>query len=793
MDGNLCRCTGYRPIWDAARSLCEDGNDLVRGSCGTPCRECPERDSCEQDCNVQDKQSEEGMECTSSKDKMQTYKDRFLSDKAAWSEQPTKMFPKELLDANSAETLELKKPLMIVDRTEFHAGGTWFKPTTLKNMLVLLREFGGTGAGSCKIVVGNTEVGIETRFKNAVYPRLLSPSESIRELFGFEVTEETILIGSCCPLSTIQHKCEVVSKNDARFARTLMPMHDMLRWFASTQIRNVACLGGNLVTASPISDMNPMLACMDAKLILASLDESGMAVLRRSVPVSNFFLKYRVVDLEPTEVVERVEVPVLDKVFEYVKPFKQARRREDDISIVTSGMRIKLGTANGKFVIEEVVLAFGGMSPTTVLATESATSMVGKEFCASTFRAAGESLVKELSLPDAVPGGQAAFRMTLATSFLHKFFLSVVEGVNKDMLKIKADPLLYSGALNELPATPDIDNREASGTFNFLSEKKPNFVGVQRYPTPKVAKGLEEKLLPSVPESKTARAASVGKPSAHMSAPLHCTGEALYTDDIPIPPRMLEAALLLSDRCGATLEDLDVSPALAIPGVFGVYTYEDLVKLGGSNEMGPIVHDETVFLPKGEVVRTVGQVLGIVVAESLESAEVGARLVKVTYGESTEKIVVTIEDAIEAGSFYENARHSMERGDAEVLDNLKLRESIGGELKVGDIVKVSGSFRSGPQEHFYLETNSSLVVPSESDTNLTVYCSTQATTKTQTFCASCTGTPASKVVVRMKRMGGGFGGKETRSVFASCAAAVAAKSSGRPVRVTLARNVDMSK
>ena len=77
------------------------------------------------------------------------------------------------------------------------------------------------------------------------------------------------------------------------------------------------------------------------------------------------------------------------------------------------------------------------------------------------------------------------------------------------------------------------------------------------------------------------------------------------------------------------------------------------------------------------------------------------------------------------------------------------------------------------------------------DTNLTVYCSTQAPTKTQKYCAKSTGTPASKVVVRMKRMGGGFGGKETRSVFASCAAAVAAKRTSRPVRLTLPRNVDM--
>jgi hypothetical protein len=88
-----------------------------------------------------------------------------------------------------------------------------------------------------------------------------------------------------------------------------------------------------------------------------------------------------------------------------------------------------------------------------------------------------------------------------------------------------------------------------------------------------------------------------------------------------------------------------------------------------------------VFLPEGEIVRTVGQVLGIVVAESLESAELGARVVNVLYKESTEKIIVTIEDAIEVGSFYEIFRHSMERGDGPILDGLQVQEETIGEVR----------------------------------------------------------------------------------------------------------------
>ena len=586
-----------------------------------------------------------------------------------------------------------------------------------------------------------------------MYPRLIYPSESIQNLYAFEKSESKLTIGACTPLSTIQHKCESLGREETRFTRTVMPIRDMLRWFASTQIRNVACLGGNLVTASPISDMNPMLASMGGNIILSSLDDDNITVARRSVPVQEFFLKYRVVDIKPKEIVECVEIPVLAEAFEYVKPFKQARRREDDISIVTAGMKLRLVVKDGKFVIDHLAMAFGGMAPKTVMAAETAKALTGAEFAKATFVEGTKKLMEELSLPETVPGGQAAFRMTLAASFLYKFFLSSVQELKKDIEAIQANPSSFQSiSAGSLPVVPDVDDDElTSGTYNFLSAPKPSFSGVQTYPEPKVAKGYEEQVLPPVKESEAAKAAdAVGKPSPHMSGALHCTGEAQYCDDIPSPPDTLHGSLVLSNQCGAILESIDINPALKIPGVFGVYTAEDISALGGKNVLGPILKDEVVFLPVGEKVRTVGQVLGIVVADTLERAELGAREVAVKYGECQDRIIVTVDDAIEANSFYENSRHVIERGDCSAIEALKDSEDFVGTPKVGDVVKVSGKFCSGAQEHFYLETMASLAVPSDGDTNLTIYSSTQAPTKTQMFCASSTGTPASKVVVRMK-------------------------------------------
>jgi len=775
LDGNLCRCTGYRPIWDAARSLCTDDDDgVTRGPCGTACRDCPERETCDMECNELDKLEEKKddktttMCCSTTMDKFQHYKDSVQNNAQEWLDQPNSMFPEKLMSPPST-------PLVVIDDS-FHKAGSWFKPTSLSELLSLLHQF----KGECKIVVGNTEVGIETKFKHSVFPRLICPSHSIESIFSITEEDDHLRIGSCVPLSTIQHKCsELMGGN---FDRVAKPIHDMLRWFASTQIRNVACLGGNLATASPISDMNPMLACMNAKLVIVSGANESPTFVKRTVPVPDFFLSYRNVDLKPDEFIEYIEVPRIEEVFEYVFPFKQARRREDDISIVTSGMRIVLVPSDNAYVIQSCSLAFGGMAPKTVMATGTEDYLMGKPFRIETFNEARNVLLKEFNLPDNVPGGQAQFRMTLACSFLLKLYYSTAKSLAEDIARISMDRAKFP-QYPELPTAPVISENELSANEYFVSGRKPSSKGTQKYPAPNVYKGLESV---GIEESKNRDEVTspgnerVGKPSAHASGPLHCTGEALYTDDVSLPNGSLHASLVLASCCNVDFLSIDKSIALETPGVVAVYTHEDLEKLGGDNALGPIVHDEFVFLPIGEKVAFVGQVLGVCLGKTLESSEAGARAVKVAYGDMLEEPIVSIEDAIKANSFYEFARHKLDRD-----------EPL--EISEGDkIIEVSGSFRCGGQEHFYLETNSTLVVPSDAGTDLTVYCSTQAVMKTQMYCASATNTPASKVVVRMKRMGGGFGGKETRSVFASCAAAVAAKISGHPVRLTLGRDVDMA-
>ena len=800
LDGNLCRCTGYRPIWDAARSLCVDSEEeMIKGPCGTPCRECPERDTCEMECNQSDKQQQEEKTtdkinstysststtcCSSSSiDKILQYNKDARTD-TQWLDKPNDMFPKELITSHMHTTT----PLIVVDKT-YNKAGTWLKPTTMKELLLLLKQF----RGECKIVIGNTEVGIETKFKHSVYPRLISPSMNITTLFQMTTTDESSMkIGSCVPLSQIQHECSKLIDNtidgtqNNEFYHIAKAIHDMLRWFASTQIRNVACLGGNLATASPISDMNPMLACMNATLTIVSHngnntkagdddDDGGKCanyrwtctmglhtaqdddkcISKRQVLVSDFFLAYRTVDLKPHELVETINIPKPESIFEYVFPFKQARRREDDISIVTSGMRIavKPGSNNEQFVIHDLSIAFGGMAPRTVMAIDTASFLIGKPFCRESFVSGQSVLLKELDLPDDVPGGQAQYRKALATSFLYKLYLMTTNAIKRDLDLIKEHPEkfpTFSGMT--LPTVNGVDENELSACDSFVGQKKPSIQGTQIYPKPKVAVGLEKKQLdhePLAARNGSRKKDVVGKPATHASGPFHCTGEALYTDDIPLPPNSLQASLILATTCNVELLSIDTSEALETPGVVAVYTSKDVVANGGDNTIGfsPFGHDEFIFLPIGQKVEFVGQVIGICIAETLESSEAGARSVKIGYGDSLGEPIVSIEDAIQSKSFYDAAIHEMKRSNKFDIND-------------GDkVFTVKGGFHCGGQEHFYLETNSTVVIPSESATNLTIHVSTQAVNKTQMFCAAATNTPASKVVVRMKRMGGGFGGK----------------------------------
>jgi xanthine dehydrogenase large subunit len=264
-------------------------------------------------------------------------------------------------------------------------------------------------------------------------------------------------------------------------------------------------------------------------------------------------------------------------------------------------------------------------------------------------------------------------------------------------------------------------------------------------------------------------APSVHAPIAHDSAEKHVAGQALYIDDLPEPAGLLHIFVGQSTRAHARLARLDLSAVRAAPGVVVVLAAADVP---GRNDISPIAGDDPMFPDRH--VRYVGQPLFAVAAETLPKARAAAALAVVDYEDLPP--LLTIEAARDAGSFIEDSQ-TMRLGDAPAAI-AAAPHSLSGTLAIGG------------QDHFYLEGQVALVVPGE-DGDLHVWSSTQNPTETQHLIARTLGLRDNAVVVEVRRMGGGFGGKETQSVHYAAIAALAATKTGRPAKVRLDRDDDM--
>lgn len=255
----------------------------------------------------------------------------------------------------------------------------------------------------------------------------------------------------------------------------------------------------------------------------------------------------------------------------------------------------------------------------------------------------------------------------------------------------------------------------------------------------------------------------------HESAHLHVTGEAAYVDDVPVSAGTLFAALGLSEKAHANIVSMDLTQVRRAPGVVAVMTAEDIP---GKNNCGPILDDDPV-LADG-LVQYVGQPMFAVYAHSYTQARRAARLATVVYEELP--AILAPAQAKAQASYVVPPMH-LQRGRCEsALQN--------------STHTLSGNFEAGGQEQFYLEGQISLVSPRE-DGGLFIRCSTQHPSEMQKLVCELLGLQANQVVVEMRRMGGGFGGKESQSALFCCVAALGSYRLGRPVKLRLDRDDDM--
>ncbi|XP_017011536.2 xanthine dehydrogenase-like [Drosophila takahashii] len=688
--GNLCRCTGYRPILEGYKTFTKEF-------------QCGMGDKC---CKVKTFSSEN--------DKLFEASNFQPLDP---SQEP--IFPPEL---QLSDFLDKQNLIFRSERV------TWYRPTNLKELLQLKAKHPGA-----KLIVGNTEVGVEIKFKHMLYPHLINPSQ-VKDLLEIRDCQDGIYFGAAVSLSEIdahlRKRIEELPESETRLFQCSV---EMLHHFAGKQIRNVACLGGNIMTGSPISDVNPLLLAAGSQLEVASVSSSG-EIQRRKVKMDNgFFTSYRRSVIEDHEALLGIFLKKTCKD-EYMVAFKQSRRRSDDIAIVNAAINVRFQENTN--IVSEISMAFGGMAPTTVMAPITSQLMINQQWNHQLMEKVIESLSKELPLDASAPGGMIAYRRALLVSLFFKAFLVISQKL---------------GNLGD-----SLPTKEQSGGERF------------HFPS-----NLKSAQIFECVSSEQAICDPIGRPQVHAAALKQVTGEAIYTDDIPAMAGEVYLALVLSSKPLAKITKLDASEALALEGVHRFFCHKDLNDQ--ENEVGRVAHDEHVFAA-GEV-RCCGQVIGAIAADNKTLAQRAARMVKVEYQELEEPVILTIEEAIKHRSFFSQHPRPLIQGNVEEAftqaDHL-----------------YEGTCRMGGQEHFYLETHAALAVPRDSD-ELELFCSTQNPTEVQKLVANVTSLPANKVVCRTKRLGGGFGGKESRTISVALPVALVAHRMGRPVRCMLDRDEDM--
>lgn len=630
----------------------------------------------------------------------------------------------------------------------------WFKALELADVYALKK----TVPREVKLVVGNTSVGIYK--KNVDDPAVFVDISAIEELnhIGMAPGGTGLQIGGAVPLSRLMELLDdTISDRGERGTAGLVALRLHLQRVANVQVRNVASLAGNLMltkihekSGTPFpSDLFTVLTALGASVTIGS---SFWRQARR-FSMLEFAAAY---DLPADYIVLSISIP-FSRRNEFVRSYKVARRLQNAHAIVNAGFRFRL-TDRATVVRDGATIVVGGIASLPIRAVRTEASLEEKPWRDSTLQEALRILGAEIQeqMIDLPGGVSASYRTSLAQALFYKFFVYVGMQVNPSEVG-----RAYRSAAEELERP--------------LSRGEEHF---QVYPdeTP------------------------VSEPIIKLTAFSQASGEAIYTHDVPPPPRTWQGALVLSPKAKAAfhydlaggLDKVIETVKRKYPGVKDFLTARDIVS-PGTNLIG-IGGDDTVFADRK--VTCAGSPIGLVVAETEEVAAAAAAFIQtkcIAYVE--EKPVLTIEEALALpkgeGLFKDNPKT------APFLCHLPQVERPGSNRKwLNDPAQpergcrvVQGRQKTSDQAHFYMETQAALAVPGEGNA-ITLYASTQDPDTAQHSVAAVLGIPVNEVTVLVNLVGGGFGGKTTRVPFVAAPAALAAFKHRRPVRLVLDRNTD---
>uniref|UniRef100_A0A8C1ZSZ9 Xanthine dehydrogenase/oxidase n=1 Tax=Cyprinus carpio TaxID=7962 RepID=A0A8C1ZSZ9_CYPCA len=392
--GNLCRCTGYRPILEGYRSFTKDG-----GCCGG-------------------KAQSNG--CCMTNEHTQEHVNKLYDQSEFMPLDPTQeiIFPPELMVKQPQRELRFAGERVL-----------WIQPCSLEELLELKATY-----PNAKLVVGNTEVGIEMKFKNLLYPVILAPAY-IPELNIIQNTQDGIQVGASVTLTVLGDVLRAaVKKLPAHQTEVFKAVLEQLRWFAGQQIRNVAvCHVPEDSEIKFYASREQLINKLNVQCMFYKLYKKNLCLMFKGEKHviemdGKFFPGYRKTILKPEEILLSIEIPYTRKV-----SFKQSPRKEDDIAIVTCGMNVFFKEQSN--IVQSIRISYGGMAPVTVLATATCNRLLNRQWNEELLEEACTSLAEEMNLSPSAPGGMVTYRRTLTISLFYKFFLNVQHKLSLDLLK----------------------------------------------------------------------------------------------------------------------------------------------------------------------------------------------------------------------------------------------------------------------------------------------------------------------------------------------------------------------
>ena len=660
LQGNFCRCTGYRPIIEGFRTFCQDRQTSI-----------PREE--------------------------EVFSEPL--DLRPYTDECDPPFPEEL------------KFLRGSFSSTQHGGCHWHRPSSLEELQDLMRTY-----KSFKFVAGGT--GSFKRPHDPKMPEAFLQVTHVSKLSKITEHKDGVFFGSAVTIQSVADFCNEVTRNRGKAAtRVFQTLSQVLRVWVSPQVRETATLGGHLGWAHPCSDLIPTLMVANCKVEV--LDTSGER--RRANLDEKFFPQAFMTTVKPKELILGIHVPFTNpgEVSFY---YRRARRKALDLPIANAAF---LGKVDEEGLVSDVRIAVGGMDSSlpsckaypAKFIGDTMAYLKGKGKASFSREQLMEHLVKEVPIDPRSPGNLSTYRRCLVAVFIERFLNDISsssEGLDKPKLGLVERHHLY----------------EICGEDN------------------------------SNP---------IHKPIPHVTGAEQATGQACYIPDLPRYEDELFVIPILSQKINSDIRRIDFSEALRSEGVVGAVTAEDVP----DNWWGICVHDEEVVASRPSFA---GQIVGALVCSDYKAGRAAVCLVRVEAEEKPAQLF--LEDVVRSNK----AEHHMgpvckiKRGETE------------GEKKMSKYVTVEGTVRLGGQKHCYFEMHDAVALPLGEKGEVTVWTGTQNPTGVQEAVSKVLGLPRNRVVVKCKRIGGAFGGKERGHIAAL--AALAARKFKRPARVQLSAAED---